>query len=437
MKTIPAPHWASPFLLTACACLVLFVLRDASGALSPPVRLEDATNMLSFYWKDSDPSKLLREYAGYLSLGPNLVGYIAGNLPGLLTIYVLHWVPLIMAACAFASIQLRDVEILGMSHCEKAIVVIALVLMPMGNYALITNTTYMLWSMLIMSTILVLFWTPRASFRAVVLLFFLALTSMSHPLFVLLLPILCIRIFFAKSRFERVGFAAVLIIAVVYLLLVVDFSGSQKGARDGLIALIIDSIRMFATRSVTEPLISSSVRLDLVQKGNLEATILFGLLVILAGGILIWLGRARLTRRQIWQIGALFLMAGLFAAAATATGRVKIDHFGGQRYIYPSAFLVLLILFWGLLNLFKAVPGKMRIAGYALLAVWIVAINDADKYYYRSKEHDRAATRQVVSQAETLSKSGTPYCVQYDRRKWAIRLSENWPDDKPCQTVID
>ena len=427
-----APRSDLPFWLTALACLAICVLRDLPGALSPPVRLEDAVYMLSFYWQDTDPANILRYYAGYVSIGPNLVGYVAGNAPGTVGIYILHWVPLVMAACAFATITLRDVDVFGLSLRDRALLAIVLAVLPLANFALLTNTTYMLWSMLIMSSLLAVFWTPRPGFGSVILFGLLALTSMSHPLFILLAPVLALRVIFAATGFERIGFALILVLAFGYLALLVDFSGTGEGMSEGLLPLIADALRMFTSRAVAEPILSSWIRFFVINRGGMIATIAFGCVVALIGLVLLWRARATLSRAHLWQLLALLVLAVLFTSASTATGRAILETSWAHRYVYPSVFFVMLALLWGLLKLLYSLPRGLRGLGFAMAAVWIAVLNWADVNFYRSDATDRRTTYDLVAEAARLSDLGTPYCLIKARDTWTIRLAEGVAEEGPC-----
>lgn len=424
------------FAVTFIFCLIVIVLRDPQSAISPPVRLEDARDMLSFYWRNDDPSAIFRFYAGYVSVFPNFIGYISGNISGILSIYLLHWAPLVLASLSFSIICRKDVNIMEMTDQQKTITAIALSLVPMSNYALLTTATYFLWSMIIASTLLIVGWRPKPGPSAILLFLFVALTSMSHPLFILLTPFIAIRVIVSDNHFERYGFLCIILISFAYLFTLVDLSGSGKGADQGIIGLLVEAMRSFASRAVAEPLMSSQMRAEFVYRGLIDGTVAFGLLVMLGIGVFIARRRHLMSQRQIWQLAALALLAALFTSASTATGRTNIEESWGQRYFYPSAFFVMLILIWCAFQALSSAPRSVRSAALALVAGWLVSINYLDAHYYQSSAQDRMTTYRLVTEADQLSHQGAPYCVRNDRDLWIIRLAENWAPENDC-TVIN
>lgn len=425
------------FWMTAALCLVILVLRDIPGAFSPPIRVEDASEMLSFYWRNSDPTRLFRIQSGYISLGPNLIGYISGHLQATVSIYLLHWFPLILAACTFSTLQLRDVELLTMTVRERSLVALALAAMPISNWALITNTMYSLWSMLIFSTVIVLFWRPKPGLRSVFIFSLLAVFSWSHPLFILLVPALAIRIYFAARSGERIGFFILLLGALAYAAFGVEWVGGETHATRiyNLIPLAAESVQAFMSRAVTEPLISSKLRFDLIQKGYVDLTVILGALITSTGIAAAFHWRRALTRRDVQQVLVILIYAGVFATASAMSGRIDIEIAWGQRYLYPSTYLLMLLVFWAVIKGIKRLPHLSSLAATILILVWLGFLNLLDRQFYNSSHFFRASTWNLMLQAEAQSAQGQPYCVTNNRPGRKMRLAEDWPRELPCTIV--
>ena len=68
-------------VLAAVAAVHFF--REPASYLLPPLSYEDGRDFFAFFYNHREPAAILRFYAGYVSLIPNLVGYLVLALPTL------------------------------------------------------------------------------------------------------------------------------------------------------------------------------------------------------------------------------------------------------------------------------------------------------------------------------------------------------------------
>lgn len=173
-------------VLVAVAAVHFF--RDPANYLLPPLSYEDGRDFFAFYYNHRDPGAILRFYAGYVSLVPNLVGHVAIWLPVRWVPRTLAWAPglLVTLACALPFWTFRPwmpSAVWRFGTC------LTLALLPIANRLFLSSTAYSIWPLL-----LILVWAslarPPATVRGA-LLRLVPMTALiwSHPLSIALVPV--------------------------------------------------------------------------------------------------------------------------------------------------------------------------------------------------------------------------------------------------------
>ncbi|MCA8882266.1 MAG: hypothetical protein KDA50_00700 [Rhodobacteraceae bacterium] len=430
------PAALHPFWITFLACLPILILRDPGSFLAPPVMLEDAVEMLSYYYRAPAPEEIFRFYNGYTSVGPNIIGYIAGQAPLWISSYILHWVPIAMAAATFSAIQIRGVDLFGLDRTAKFLIALLLCLLPMANWALVSNTTYMLWNALIFSTVLILLWTPGRGWGTTALMGMLLVFSWTHPLFIVLAPALAVRVFTAAEIRHRIWFAAILVSVLAYMVLGLDIAARPEEVENGgPVRIVLDSALLFFSRGIFEPVFSSRLRSLMADHGLFAATVAIGAALMAAALAVaarhrIWTDRAALRTTVL-----LLLFAGLYTAASVASGKALLLSGWGQRYTYPAGYLVMLLAGAGTLALLRERTARHRILAISGVALYLLALNIVDLGYYRTAPAESRAVQGFLRQVEDLAAQDAPYCGRLERGRWSITLSEDWSADRDCPVL--
>ncbi|HVC97567.1 MAG TPA: hypothetical protein VND64_28050, partial [Pirellulales bacterium] len=137
--------WVAIFV----AVMSIFFWKADKVYLRPPLFFEDGRELFAYYFEHREPSSILRSYAGYVSLAPNIVGYVGGWLP-------VRWIPRTYSFCALFANSLACVLFYAKrfrpivpSDTARATICLFLALMPLGDVAVLTLAMYMLWPLLI------------------------------------------------------------------------------------------------------------------------------------------------------------------------------------------------------------------------------------------------------------------------------------------------
>ncbi|WP_299681703.1 hypothetical protein [uncultured Roseobacter sp.] len=413
-----AQRFHKDFALIFFVLFAIYVLRDVPGALAPPLFNEDGPNMLDFYTASHAPADIFRFYGGYVSVGPNLLGYLFGFLPIAAAVYALYWVPIAIAALTFAVMCHPSFALPGMTRPERMFIALLLGLFPAANTALMTNTTFALWNLAILLFFLGLLWTPRTGVGAVAGAVFCVIAATSHPVSVILFPVLLWRVWQAQTALERWAFLPVTAVLPVYLLIGVAPDGS--GDTPAIIATLWEAIRLFLERGIFETLFSTRVRSMFLHRD-----LAVGLWIISLGllGVVIWQARGRV-RLLVVVLLTLGFGNSLFCAVAR---EMPLENTWGHRYGYLTGVLFLLAAALSLLPAWRRwSPGLRWLRPAAITALTgLILLSLALKLpYYRTNPVKRMEVAQLL---DTLQDATSPYCLRVDRGEWsfAVRDSEN------------
>ena len=408
-------------------CLFLFVcyvLRDIHGAFAPPLFNEDGPNMLDFYTDGHEPWRIVRFYGGYVSIGPNLIGYLTGFLPTPVAIHMLYWVPLGISALTFAALCHPAFDLPGLTDRERNFTAIFLGLFPAGNMALFTNTTFSLWHFAILLFFICLLCHPRTWFGAGLCAGFCLIAATSHPVSILLLPVLVWRIWQARTVQERWAFLPVLVIIPVYILLGVASSG--VGTELQILPTLWEAMRLFLERGVFETLFGTPPRLMLLYRG-LEAILWVVVLAIL--GLMFWQAR-----RGVRILVSVLLLLGFGNSFFSAVIRdIPLTVTWGHRYGYLTGVLFLLA---AALSFLPAIrdwprPGNWGATAFRAALAGAAVISLALKLpYYRNEPVWGAEVGLLMT---VLEDRPAPYCLHVERAEWSFEIREGQPSG--CVTL--
>lgn len=184
-------------LLLVLLALINFA-RDPSALLYPPLHWEDGRDYFAFYYHSASFTDLFRTKVGFMSLWANLVGFAGSKFPTPATPYVLSLGPFLLALLAQSTFFQPRYRVMVASDFVRFATCLAIALNPTGDMLLLANTDYSIWNCLLLVILYGLTEFPR-SFTAAHLLVFLLL-SWSHPLAVVVAPLLVYRWYRDRAR---------------------------------------------------------------------------------------------------------------------------------------------------------------------------------------------------------------------------------------------
>ena len=173
------------FLMGFVACVA--IARDPAALLGPPLLFEDGRDVLAFFYDTRGPSTWFREWAGYVVLVPNLIGWFALAAPIEWSPWLLSLGSLGLATLALCFIARADYGDLEPVAVVRAGGVIVLALMPVLHHLFWFNSIYSVWSANLLLVLLTLAPAPADTQTRLVRGFAMALLIFSHALSLVLL----------------------------------------------------------------------------------------------------------------------------------------------------------------------------------------------------------------------------------------------------------
>lgn len=306
----------------------------------PTMACEDGQMMFAYYLSQPAPWGVLRFYYGYISLLPNLVGYLSAQLPPTWSPYLLVYFALLVKALAHTLFAWRRFRVVLPNDNWRWWIALGLALLPVGDVLLFTNTTYSIWNLLWI--LLLLTYAPLGANRLGQMAQFglLALCIWSHPLAIVVAPLLLYNLLTRPT--ERWFNGGLLLVLVLYLALGVEWGYAER-PRSLLTSVLVTPLYLLG-RVVFEALWGYHLRLLLYTTGRSWLIYLPALLVV--AGLVGWY--LRRWRQLAWpsqlQIGlAVYAIGALTWLSIYTRAADRTTYMGEWNHRY---FYVPQLLFW-------------------------------------------------------------------------------------------
>jgi hypothetical protein len=414
--------------------LGVLLVRDPHAVTTPVMHCEDGSVVFPFYYDlgftiDALIAGLTRFYAGYVSLAQNVVGFAVSRFPTRWQPHLLVLVPMLVSAAGFSAFSLPIFRKFVESDVQRAVICIGLVLLPLGNFAIIGVTNYLQLPIAIVLSMFVLSEAAPRVDRAGGLLscFVLAALIWSTPLSVTLIPVFA----YEGLRRRAAGWATLggqlALVVAAALFGALGRAGPRTAVRiDAVSAGDVASavslwLRAIPERVVFGSAVGNEARLTLLRGGQqvlLDLSgVLIGLLILLA----LW-SRMRAHgdfRRLVWK--AVYMIAA-YTALSAAFRTLDPMMAWGHRYTYPQSVLVGLLLFIGVTDrmLDRGVYG--RALGAVVVLVWLSWLNLLNNGYYTVSPEDGVRVREFVRSVRVAERKGAGAELTLDRGPWSIRI---------------
>ncbi len=419
-------------LLFAAAFLAHLTLNFARGPgaiLDPALAFEDGRDVFAFYYAERDPASVLRFFAGYVSLLPNLLGYLTLALEPVAAALALRVLPWLLDAFALALFVLPPWRAVVPSDALRFAMSLALAVLPLQDFGMVSMTMYSLWSLLLIQCWLAALPAPRRNAWLALSVLVQCAAAWSNPLSLLLLPLYAARALAAPAD-RRTWWACgvpCLAIAAYYALGVRPTGG---GLADPLRALAL-AADYVVQRVCFELAASSSLRAAFTQRGlGFVPRWLGAALLLAACGALAWLWRRRApsTATRWACLAALYLVpaATLLFVVARDPGNELFASSFGQRYFFLQKIALVLagvcVLHdvWPLLaaRLSRRALGALAALGVAYLLV----LNGLDRPLYSGLPEEVPRTRAFLASLRAAELRGTREAVRLERGEWSVAV---------------
>jgi hypothetical protein len=417
--------------LAAFFChLALNFMRGPGALLEPALPYEDGRDIFAFYYDERDPASVLRSFAGYVSLVPNLIGYLTLALDPLAAARCLRLLPWLLNALALSLFVLPPWRAVIASDRLRCVLSLALAVLPLQDFGMVTMTMYSLWSLLLIQCWLAALPAPRSGPALALSVAVQCVAAWSNPLSLLLLPLYAARAL-AERTDPRAWIASAvpsLAIASYYLLTVrPDSSALQQGPiQQGLLGLDYVAQRVFF-----ELLGSSAVRMALPYHGLGFAPRWLGLaLLVSACGAVVYLWRRGVLRPATRRIcvAALYVVpaATLLFVVARDPGQDLFASSFGQRYFFLQKVAVVLAAGCVIADVVRAYALRISLQRLCALAAatlgYLCILNGLDRNLYAGLPQEFGRTRDFLTRLRDAERRGTHDLVRLERGKWSLAV---------------
>ncbi len=381
--------------------------------------------MFAFYTNNRGPAGVFRFYSGYISLVPNLVGYVSTFFsptatPGIMAAYSLG-----VAAAARSLFYLRRFRFVVPHDRTRAWIVLLLASYPVGNFALDSSTTYSFWNLLWISLLLGIAPLPRGRLTRSLQFLIQSLIIWSHPLCVVLIPIHGFHLFQSRRNSGSRSFHAGIILMVIsYLFFGISWG---QGAQVEVASAIRHATGYLSSRVLSEGILGT--RYSSLLQMNGFGGIVDAICIALAVLVCWWLirNRQRLQRAQWYCLGcAVYLILALTLGSTLSRPLTpRPNEIWEQRYFYVQQNLVLTILSLPIITLLgnTRVKKTIRVGLSLCLVVWIFQLHHKSRTWFYSPPDQGEEVASFLRHVEMTVESGSiPEELVLDRSQWSIRI---------------
>jgi hypothetical protein len=339
-----APTKAWQWAVLTLAIVLVILARSPDVLLLPSLEAEDGPFVFQHFYTVRDAGEILRFKSGYVPLVANLIAYCSVRLPTRAIPYGLAWVPLAITLAAYTALFGSGFRYWLGPDSTRALLCVLFALAPLAQWHLLAHTDYSIWNSLLLLVLLSVTplspvaWRRYASWGVANVLVW------SHPLTMLVAPILALRLY-REERIRAIG-AVTLVNLVLHQALGTESTGVFAGLGwNESAAKIVDAV------AVTTKVASGTAfraAFGPVTSAWSEAT---GSVLPLAWALLVLVVAALACRRAkrlrvVFGLLAYFVFAITFLSVLVRDSLVAPQLNLAVRYVYlPSlAFVMLYVL---------------------------------------------------------------------------------------------
>jgi hypothetical protein len=388
-------------IATALVVAAIVFSRNADGFLHPVLFGEDGTQLFAFYDRERGFDAVLRSYAGYVSLVPNLLGWFVGALPLGQRPYALAAFAGVLAVAAFSTFVSRRFESVLPKIEARAAICVALAALPLGNFPLILCTMFSYMHLLWIAVLFALAQPPsarRSVASVAVETLLLAACLWSNPLSLALVPVYVWRAVQSARAAEdparlraTVYFASLAVLGLAYQVLLVEHGAAMQGERP-ILAVLAASAVTLTDRVLAEAVVGLWWRLE-IPSIALQLAIALPLAVFATHRL-----RTAPAAARRFALGLAFVLVAM-TVLATYGRFERLAEFGewGQRYTYVQRLAWITVLGLVVVEVVQRAgvarhgatearifPRQRALAFATALCAWALALHVANRGYYRT-----------------------------------------------------
>ena len=268
---------------------VILTIKNGPAITNPIAGHEDGRDLLALFFNDSSWLLLFRYYAGYVSIGPNLLARIASFAPILWVPHLFVGLSLLVATGTMTAVIYDRSRLFAGTRVDRLVVAVILIALPLGKSYMFTNVTYSQWHMLFILLMLLIQPVPGTRLKLFGWCMLTVIVTFSNPLSIFGLPLLIAQWREVRTAAQRVTVALCGLTMAAYQLY-----GIQHHPVPAISpASCIFAIRVYLSRVIVESVAGPRLTTALEAHG-------FGWLTAVTGvGLLLaWFGCRQHLRRR-------------------------------------------------------------------------------------------------------------------------------------------
>jgi hypothetical protein len=414
-------------ILLFVGVVIVTLMRNYNAFVLPALYWEDGTMLFAFYTNDPSPLGLFRFYNGYISLLPNLAGYLATFAPPPITPYIMGAYAMLLTGLTYTLFYLRRFRCVEENDQVRLFACVFLTLMPLGNFIIMSSATYSLWHLLWILIMLVYAPLGPSALGVIAQFVLLGFAVWSHPCSVLVIPLYIYNLFTRTRIRDRLFNSGLLLLTLGYC-----FYGVQRTAVPGKtdwFQLLHRSFEIFLERVIFESLFGNILPFTMHQQGLSQVVYLGASGILVCLGFMIFMRRRAFSRRYWWlMLGVFSLMIMLTVAGVMRCGLEEKIEPWRHRYFYIQQLIFLILV---IITMNKALRWrdwtKARRAGVVVLIVLhLMLLNWSHQGFFKSNEDEGrrlAEFLRTLNETKHQPASLMPEELVLKRpRQWSIRI---------------
>ena len=409
------------------AILAVLIIRCPDALRFPELAYEDGNQMLGFYFNSPEMGTAFRVYNGYVQLVPNLIAWGCTRGPVTLAPQLFTLCAMTLAALGMCLVATSRMAWLIPSKVDRALVALLLVLVPLGKSYVVYNVAYSLWSCLFLLIVLVAGPLPQSKAGLVACSIGIVAMIFSHPLSLIVLPILGLHLVLEKRWPQRLCAGLFILAIVAYQI----FGVEHGAAVNASLSSAHLSVKLFLSRVVFEMAVGPMAGTTLIPE-NAQFVHYAAVTLLLFLGFLTLTSPAsiRVKLGVGIAVGLAFGLVFASTAARLANGpdAPHVFKFYLQRYFYVPKLILMTLLLGEILRRLRLTMQSVSFPAAAALGmagvVYLTALNRANNRLYRNVHEDGVRIANflgAVDQQVRLAKAGLPYVSD-----WKLPRQEGW-----------
>lgn len=337
--------------------------RCLPGYVDPVMIGEDWSILFEGHLWDRDLGRIVQPYAGYVSVGPQLVGWLVSFLPAAARGYALAWVAGLVAVVSLAWFASERFARLLPDHRTRASVAVLLAILPLADAGLLCATMYAHWHLLFVLCLMPVAAAPATGRGRAGEIFVAVLCAWSHPLALVTAPLFGWRAW-RESATARRHYLALAAVVLAYPSFGIDW-GVNVGVAPGILGAFG---ALWSTVILPSLLYNYDLNYWLASHG-VPAALAFAPMALLAFSC--WRARGR---HSVPPALTALLAAAVLVSMGTVASRWGSQQrllFACPRYGYVPALLVALAT---VVTVLRLVPARAGLVG-AVLVLHALALN--------------------------------------------------------------